>query len=456
MPNAPLKHVDGSTVTTVVDPRFGTADTPTQPAGWGGGTGGGTTSPAPLTGDTYTAPGVYIPAGALDVWRTARDASGTDLVEVAIFGDSITYGAADPNRGPDYYTWVQATREAAWADGHPNGGFGYVHRGDVGGTFVYPAGFAPVTNRVGNWSEVVANASRAPFINTSGTTTDYITFTGTGTGIRLTFLGSGAMGKAAYSVDGGPETVIDNYGGGARVPYEAKPVFIGGLTDGEHSITIRPAGGADADSAAVTVEFHIEFVRGNGLVFHRNGMSGATISHHFRADTNEAVTESMTPFWMGQQSLNTAGSITNARYEGTIPGPKPAYRNVRLAIVQFSTNDLGGVDYTSHDAFAQTMENFAYFASTCRAVGCSGLIVAPPWTQLPINGSRGARRAKAMFASLATAFNIAFADFQEPLGYDLINWSTRNNATAGTGGSHLSADAYEIEGTWLWENVLSL
>lgn len=38
MTNAPLKHIQGSTVTTVVDPRFGLSDTPRQPTGWGGAT----------------------------------------------------------------------------------------------------------------------------------------------------------------------------------------------------------------------------------------------------------------------------------------------------------------------------------------------------------------------------------------------------------------------------------
>ena len=448
----PLHHVDSDS--TVVDPRFGTDATPTQPAGWG--SGGGTTSPAPLTGDTYTAPGISIPAGSLDVWRTARDSSATSLVEVVIFGDSTTYGAADPLRGDSWYSWIQALRAAAWADGVPDGGFGRINRRDINGSFTHPAGYAPtIVSETGDWSDGFI-ASRGPFLHRTGGTTDSITFSGTGTGIRLTFLGSGSMGKAAYSVDGGTETVVDNYGGGPRASYEAKPVFIGGLSDGLHTLTVRAAGPSDSDAAAVAVEFHVEFIRDTGVTFHKNAVSGDTFSKYFRADLNEAATESMAPFWMGHQSLNTTGSISNIRYEGTLPGPKPAYRNIKLAIAQFGTNDLGGSAYTNHDALATYLENAAYFASTCRAVGCSGLLVAPAWTQLPPAGQVGMRRAKGALSSIAAAYGLAFADFQEPLGYDLRNWLTRNTAEPGANRPHLSSAAYQIQGTWLWENVLAL
>lgn len=454
MPSAPLKHVAGSTVTTVVDPRFGTGDTPTQPSGWGGGGSG----PAPLTGDTYTAPGLYVPSGALDVWRAARASTATELVEVAVFGDSTTYGAADPGRGAGYFSWIKATKDAATADGQPDGGHGHYHQMDplVGYTFSTDA--PTVTAVTGNWNQT-SYATHYSFCNRSGVPDEAITITGNGTRVRLTLMKSSAHGRVGYRVDGGAETIVDCYfdPSGKRVPYEPHPVYISGLTNGPHAITVRYVGASPSSGTATNAEFNIEFVRNNGLVFHRNATSGASMLRFFRTDLNDAGSESMTPFWMGLGSLNSLTANTNFM-DGAPLGSKPAYRNVKLAVMQMGTNDFQAATITDHNTLAAYIENMAYFCRTVRSVGCSGLIITPPWSQMANTTAvqQTGGRVKAAMASLATTYNVAWADFQEPLGYDLRNWLARNDATPGAGKSHLSDTAYVIEGTWLWDNLLAL
>lgn len=453
MPNAPLKHVAGSTVTTVVDPRFGTGNTPTQPSGWGDG--GGSTPPPPLTGDTYTAPGLYVPAGALDDWRAARDASSATLAEVVIFGDSTTYGAADANQPPGWFSWVKALKDAATAAGFADGGHGLANPDDGYVGYVFSSEAPTITNRSG-FSDT-PHAGRMTWTDRPGTGT--ITIEGHGTRVRLILLRSPDHGQVGYSLDGGPETIVDTYNNGAVSPYDFLPVLFDNLTEGPHTVTVRAVGGSPQKATAVYAEFNVEFLRSTGIAFHRNAQSGGLWDHHFASAKSAFSAPSMTPWNMGLQHPNTTDlSKSHAFYDGAQIGAKPLYRNIKLAIAQFGTNDLGGGGISDHDRLAEYAENAAYFARTCRSIGASGVLIAPPFSNVSTNTGiqQTPGRAKAALAGIATAYNVCYADFQEPLGYDLRNWQARHGGVPGPTRSHVPWTAYTVEGEWLWNNLLAL
>lgn len=66
--------------------------------------------------------GVYIPTGSLNIWRTARNNAASALCEVAIIGDSTTFGISG---GFYNYPWPSKLRRLSVAAGFADGGRGW-------------------------------------------------------------------------------------------------------------------------------------------------------------------------------------------------------------------------------------------------------------------------------------------------------------------------------------------
>ena len=419
MPNAPLKHVTGSTVTTVVDPRFGTGDAPTQPAGWGGGTGGGSTG-------TYSGgvrgEGFHVPPGALSNLTAALANNATDQrVEIAYLGDSTGYGS-----GPDVGAGGPPAklRSLLLAAGLTDGGIGsaYAHLNTH-----------PITSTYTDGGKVYVWPPNSHYV--SATTGQTFTVTGSGTSIR--FVGWNLRFQS-YSIDGGAVTPFTSTVDGLDY------ALVSGLSAGSHTVTVSvtttPAGGASV---------MVEFLNATGIVVHNDSVSGGTTTNY------TAYIETKNSGALGNNGLQyalgkvIAGATTDWRAPAA---PRPPARNTKAAILALGLNDMPAAATDAEaDAAGATFatkltENAGLFIRMCRFSGVDPIIVVPHF-ESDSRGWRFAARGRSALVSVAEAHGAAWCSYDDAM---------RMTGQAQADDPHRPQSVYDAEAQFLFDNVLSL
>lgn len=503
-----------------------------------------------------TVRGVHIPKGSLDTWKAARDAHASQLVEVAIFGDSTTFGATDLG-GNNNYSWVQRLRALSKAAGYTDGGKGIA--GIMDPTILHDTGEVSAIQAntgFGSGGSFDVLLTETAFSNTADNS---ITFQGYGTMLRLYYSRLGAGGEFTYSVDGGAAVVVNSNSSTTS----AAVITVTGLAEGLHTVTVVNRGGvpitgptAEGVSTAQTggtlagnttyryvvtsvtasgestpgpeivattqvgdtntVSFQIvnkggtvtsynvyrvtgatggtflrhsnvasgagtytaftdtgtatalpeppttstagmntatkdvrvvaEFLRAVGLVYHKDAISGISFGSFF--DTANADLGNF-PAQLALGLLpGTVGSVNGWGW-GQQPGPKPTYRNVKLAICALGINDQQGATGAPEAIGAGIEQRAAIFARMARAAGADPLVVIPHNQYAAQAHTYGGTVARAIRAT-AEAHNCAIVDFNEALG------PPNTGVALYTVGPHLNRAAYEVEAAFLWDNCLGL
>lgn len=422
MPNyyGPMSFRSGDNESTVVDPRFGSGATPVQPPGWGGGGGGTSTYAGGVRGV-----GFHVPPDSLDNLTAALANGATDQrVEFTYLGDSSGWGSGPEMGGPP-----AKIRSRFAEEGLPDGGRGTVRLGD--GSFP-----DPVVSRTG-WGASPPGYMWPPQnALTSTTAGDVITLTGQGTAIRL--VGWNLHGLT-YRVDSGstvtPPSSTDRL----------TTVYIGSLTSGTHTITLTKVGNLQTG-------FAVEYLKGTGVTVHQDAVSGMTSGLYYdyrgaRAG-NVVSNNSKMAYALGLQS---AVGTTDVDWQQP-PGARPVHRNVKAACFALGLNDMSSVNSASDKDAAGALhasilaENAGGFIRMCRAGGVDPIIVVPHFDSDGRSVDAGVRF-QAALVGVAEAMSAAWVDYNAALrlgGYPFE-------------GPHLATQAgYDIEGQFLFDNVLSL
>lgn len=210
-----------------------------------------------------------VPDGSLNTWVAERDASDTERVEVAIFGDSLTWGITGAGAQP--YSWVNFLRALSIEAGYGDGGKGFAGRsgGDTDADIDYsdlPGEVAIVLSQDGfddafaNQADITAGQgtywSLTPATTQDDTDGDTITFQGTGVAFRLMYQRAfQTTGRMGISIDGGAETWLDPVQTASPTPNGLRTIdtyYVEGLDDDLHTVRVRNVGGCAG--GAVTLD----------------------------------------------------------------------------------------------------------------------------------------------------------------------------------------------------------
>jgi VCBS repeat-containing protein len=395
--------------------------------------------------------GVYLPTGWNTVWKAARDAHASARTEVAIFGDSTTFGSATGT--PNFYSWVQKLRVLSVGAGYTDGGRGIAGLSDTAG--MSGAEGIPIIQSTsgGTWGPSgdgydVLN-TETPRSNVNGAT---IVFQGYGTACRLHYTKLGTTGTFTYAVDGGSPTTVNALG--AATTADSVIIALGGTDSTLHTVTVVNTGSSQETRVVA------EFMKTNGIVYHKHAISGISSSTFFGrqlpsfGNWTTEVALGLTP--------GTSGSA-NAFGWGMPIGAKPRYRNVSLAICALGVNDLQGVTIVAEGspttaeqdaanrATADYKNNLANFVRLTRAAEADPLIVVPHFDLAARGHTWGGQFAQAAWD----------AGMAEGCGVVNFNEAFRPVSTMvarGLGGPDVHSDyrTYDAEAIFLWQNALAL
>jgi hypothetical protein len=201
---------------------------------------------APYSGVGSAGRGYKIPAGSLDTWRAARDASATTRKDVLCSGDSTTAGGL---AGSLNGSWVGALRAIAVAAGVTDGG-----RGQISGIYddatASGESFAAFVSRTG-WATGSPNSTPGPLIFSSTVVGDVLTlqYKAPSNAVRIRCSSYQSTGLLTVKVNGVTVGTIqpwvnkDAANGGV---YGQKVKVFTGLTAGGsgQTLTIENTGGA--------------------------------------------------------------------------------------------------------------------------------------------------------------------------------------------------------------------
>jgi hypothetical protein len=396
-------------------------------------------------------PGVYLPQGWNTNWKAARDAAGASMAEVAIFGDSTTYGACtttSPSAVP-IYSWINKLRSLSVAAGYQDGGPGIVyldttdnHNFDGIVYQVAKTGFAGGISFTHN-----------PGAQVSTTIGDTITMQGRGSTVRIWYTKQAAMGSFSYSIDGGTAVNVNaNLAG-----FSADVVTVTGLTDAVHTVTITNLGGGSSNTAAVNVAFQ----RSTGVVYNKYAVSGNTTSTWF-ALTNPTIGQFGTQLALGL-TPGITGTPPNSQYDWSTQKLGASYPHPALAISALGVNDMqglslaaaGGASSAEQDAanraIALLENNLMHFVRLCRAADTDPLLVIPH-LDIALHGHEfGGQFSRAIWG-VGLSTGCAVVDFNQairPVG-------TMIARGLGAPGVHAEVGTYDAEATFLWQNALAL
>lgn len=391
--------------------------------------------------------GVYLPSGWNANWKAAREASGSTLAEVVIFGDSTTYGACI-TPGYAIYTWINRLRQLAVGAGYQDGGPGIVYD-DLTDTTNYD-GIVYRTAKTGMAGGVSYTVT--PGSSNTVVVGDEITFQGRGTKIRVHYTKQPEAGSFTYSVDGGaPVTVNAN----APSAHTADTVTITGLTDAVHTIRFVNLGGGTGNAMAINADF----IRSAGIVFHKNAISGNTSRTYFDV-VNPAVGA-----FNAQLMLGVAPGVTGAAggFDWGMAKLGGNYRKPALAISAVGINDLQGLPLAAEGgpttaeqdaanrAAAQYENNLLHFVRLARAADADPLIVVPHFDMALHGHTWGGQFIRAAWA-VGIGSGCAVVDFNEAIR----PLSTMVARGLGDPGVHAAKPTYDAEADFLWTQALSL
>jgi hypothetical protein len=407
------------------------------------------------SGIGVTARGITIPAGSLDTWRAARDGSDTTLVEVAIFGDSTTSGVTQGSDGGSY-SWVTTLRKAATV-----AGTGTLHDGGRGVTALWdndnidlsqPDGYLPVLARTGftaNQRWGVRQADEA-CSNVAG---ESITFKGHCTKIRLNYVGSNDTDQFTYQVDNGAiVTVTPPTHNGAGYGRTVETEVISGLTDGDHTVTIV---NTSRDVGKPWVVISPEFIRDNGLVFHKVSGGGASIDSYFDHNRDELQFAAAAMMGLDPQATSLNG------WSWGLPRKSGAKaRNVKLTVFALGINNCNVTSEPNFTDIATAQMRYQLwveqFVQMSRAAGADPVICIPHF-QIAGGGAWSSSSMRAAYQSVAESWGVPLIDWNVILG-PITSWPGKGwpDVAATLGQNHLRRDAYDAIGHAMWNNLLSL
>lgn len=199
-------------------------------------------------------------------------------------------------------------------------------------------------------------------------------------------------------------------------------------------------------------EFMIEFLRETGVTLHRDATSGVSLPSFFDSNTDSSSAANTSAARLGLLGLSSATNTTNPTLGASSPGPRPAYRNTRLVMLQIGTNDINSATDANYGIFK---ENLAMACRSAQAAGADVVLISPPYMAAvaPLARQWGGRYSAAAL-EVAQAYGAAWVDFAEPLG-PVSQWSANGYGGGKWGAPHLPQAAYDAEAQFLWDNVLS-
>jgi hypothetical protein len=396
-------------------------------------------------------PGVYLPAGWNTRWKAARDASAITATEVAIFGDSTTYGACtttSPNT--PIYSWINKLRSLSAGAGFIDGGPGVVypdttdnHNFDGIVYQVAKTGFAAISQ-----SFLVS-----PGAYQSTTAGDTITLQGRGTTARIFYSKQANTGSFSYSIDGGAAVNVNANATG----FSGDIITVTGLTDAVHTVTITNLGGGSANAVGVVVAF----LRSTGITYNKYAISGNTTSTWF-GTTNPTVGNFWTQLPLGL-TPGVTGAPANVPFDWGTAKLGAGYPHPSLALCVLGINDMQGLSITNEgnpssaerqaasDAVAQATNNVLHFVRLCRAADIDPVVVVPH-LDIALHGHTYAGQYASALWGVGLSAGCAVVDFNQavrPIG-------TMVARGLGSPGVHAEVGTYDAEATFLWQNALAL
>lgn len=389
-------------------------------------------------------PGVWIPDGALDRWKAARNASSSARAEVVAFGDSTTYGqtaTGNANTSANNYSWVQKLRALSIAAGYTDGGLGI--RG-----FYDPAalsaealahisansGFVASTNAQGLLTYGISSGA-------AGSVGNSVTVQGKGSVARVfyTQFGTGG-GVVSWSADGGAATgSLDGRSGVANYRIQYVDIPLSG--SGTHTITFTV-------TTSGQIDFTVDWLNTAGIVWHKQGIPGKQVTQIW-PNLNQ-VPFMAASFGLGiGENINGTGALS-VPYGMTKTGP----RSPSLAIFHMGINDQQGISSQATALnFVQTVEaGIGVFAQMCKQAQCDGLVCIPHLVYATNYLAYGGNVRRAI-SQTAVAYGLAVADLELPVT-PVSNAATYGGAAAGNA-PHLNQAGYDAQAQFLWDNVLS-
>lgn len=192
-----------------------------------------------------------------------------------------------------------------------------------------------------------------------------------------------------------------------------------------------------------------EFLRAAGLVMHKDAVSGAVITTWFDTVNNPAALRGFTPRRLGLKTETETNTSVSGEFWRIAKVSNDLYRNVKLAIFQIGTNDIGSGSPTTDNQYLTNLnnytENLALGIRAARAAGADVILISPPYNSaVDIGAAHYQGRFKAAMLHLALSHGVAYVDFQEALG-----WGFGTPASP-----HLDHASYNKEADFLWANVL--
>ena len=288
------------------------------------------------TGTGLVGKGYRVPAGSLEVWRAARNASATTRCEVVGFGDSLMFGQG-PTVG--YYSFLQRLRERAGTDGYTDGGRGYNAHGNATPVDNFTGETTPVAAQTGFNAGTPGAIFSMPASSFSTTLNESITYTVFGTACRIWWSRYFQAGRFSYKVNAQAAVVVNaSYNESAPLPTltgglsSIDTILLGaadGLVSGTNTVVITNLGGAPIGPPG---GWNSVSVGGTGGTVPAGTYDFVATGTNGTGETSQTATIVTTTVTAGQQvtlsldarNLNALG-ITNIRFYARTPSGSGLY-----------------------------------------------------------------------------------------------------------------------------------
>lgn len=427
--------------------------------------------------------GFAAPAGWGANWRAARAAAATTRTEVAIFGDSTTWGSQAN------YSWVQRLRDLSVAAGYADGGKGVFGQGE--GTLVYDSPEVNGISGANGWTWV-QDAAITDLIAGEGissvTSGEAVTVQGRVVGsngeLRIWYV-LRAAGSFTVTIDGGAANTVTTTSG-SQAPAMAR---FTGLAAGTHTAVIT-------NQASTNQIIAPAFMNATGIVYNKYARVGQTMYHYFdplgRHNGSRGGRDMYAQSLLG---LQTGSAGTNSAWQKalSVTAGRPA---VSLGVLDLGFNDFGSSPTPWSKDIAYGINGYSQYAGVTYKAIAASTNVAPPadaakWSvvesstdidavqegihlfcrlvqaaggdpvvisgELAMQGTSEAAytyggRMAAAIRSTALACGAAWCDFMFPA----LGRPNLITGQASTNNPHLNKVGYVAQADFLWNNVLSL
>jgi lysophospholipase L1-like esterase len=226
-------------------------------------------------------PGIFVPEGWGETWRTARARAqaGTGLARIVTVGGSATSGFYASN--PRTKSWpglLAADLQALYGDGgsgFQTTGFtpAILSGGDATALAAWQAVGATV-GQTGTWTQGGSFYGPSGHYLYTETTAASLTFSVRGTTIRIyTVVGGSTRPSMLYSIDGAADVSIAQPSGTAAI----QVTTVTGLTDTTHTVTVKAGTATTGQYLSVC---GVSGERASGVIVHNLAIGGATSARY--------------------------------------------------------------------------------------------------------------------------------------------------------------------------------